>query len=128
MQYVSDRWGNSSRIAMWELYNELLNCGGTNAPAAEAWVAEMGQALRNYEKNKYGKAHPIIVSTVGNAGLHAEKAVTQAYRRYLAGEIAHASLKPMLQDERTRLERFLRWGSASTAPKAAALCHDVLKR
>jgi len=67
-------------------------------------------------------------SRIGNAGLHAEKAVTQAYRRYLAGEIAHASLRPLLQDERTRLERFLRWGAASTEPKAAALCHDVLKR
>lgn len=67
-------------------------------------------------------------SRIGNAGLRAEKAVTRAYRRYLQGEIAHASLRPLLQDERTRLERVLRWGSASTEPKAAALCRDVLKR
>ena len=67
-------------------------------------------------------------SRIGNAGLHAEAAVTKAYRRYLSGEIAHSSLRPLLQSERTRLERFLRWGSASTEPKAAALCRDVLKR
>lgn len=67
-------------------------------------------------------------SRIGNAGLRAEAAVTRAYRRYLAGEIVHASLRPLLQGERTRLERVLRWGSASTEPKAAALCRDVLKR
>jgi transposase len=67
-------------------------------------------------------------SRIGNAGLRAEVAVTKAYRRYLLGEIAHSSLKPMLQEERTRLEEVLRWGSSSTEPKAGALCRDVLKR
>ena len=65
---------------------------------------------------------------IGNAGLRAEAAVTRAYRRHLNGEIAHASLRPLLQEERCRLQRVLAWGSASTERKAAALCHDVLKR
>lgn len=65
---------------------------------------------------------------IGNAGLRAEKAVTAAYRRHLLGEIAHASLKPVLQAERLRLEQKLLWGRASTEKKAAALCRDVLKR
>lgn len=64
MSYISDRWGRSRRVAMWELYNELLNCGGTDAEAAERWVAEMGKALRQHELSRYGKAHPVIVSTV----------------------------------------------------------------
>lgn len=67
-------------------------------------------------------------SRIGNAGLRAERAVMTAYRRYLQGEIAHRSLKPLLRGERSRLERVLRWGSASTEPKAAALSRDVLKR
>lgn len=64
MRYISDRWGHSRHIAMWELYNELLNCGGHDARAAERWTAEMGTALRDYEMAAYGKAHPVIVSTV----------------------------------------------------------------
>ena len=64
MRYISDRWGHSRRIAMWELYNELLNCGGKDAEAAASWTAEMGKALRSYEKERYGKSHPVIVSTV----------------------------------------------------------------
>ena len=64
MEYISDRWGGSRHVALWELYNELLNCGGTNAEAAARWVAEMGTALREHEIARYGKAHPVIVSTV----------------------------------------------------------------
>lgn len=64
MTYVSDRWGRSRRVAMWELYNELLNCGGTKPAAAGAWVEEMGGALREHERARYGKAHPVVVSTV----------------------------------------------------------------
>ena len=64
MSYISDRWGRSRRVAIWELYNELLNCGGTDAQAAEDWVADMGNALRQHELARYGKAHPVIVSTV----------------------------------------------------------------
>jgi len=70
MKYVSDRWGRSRRIAYWELYNELLNCGGTDAEAAQRWVAEMGQALRQHELSRYGKAHPVAVSTVSFVPKH----------------------------------------------------------
>lgn len=63
LTYISDRWGHSRRIAMWELYNELLNCGGNDAKAAAAWVSEMGGHLRNHEQDRYGKAHPIVVSS-----------------------------------------------------------------
>ena len=63
LEFISNRWGGSDRIAMWELYNELLGCGGTDPVAAEAWVDEMGQHLRNHELATYGAAHPIIVST-----------------------------------------------------------------
>lgn len=64
LQYVSKRWGGSNRIAIWELYNELLNCGGKDPAAAENWVADMGRALRGYDQANWGKSHPIIVSTV----------------------------------------------------------------
>ena len=64
LKWISDRWGGSRRVAVWELYNELLNCGGTDAEAAERWVAEMGSALREHELARYGKAHPVIVSPV----------------------------------------------------------------
>ena len=71
LQYISDRWGGSRRVALWELYNELLNCGGTDAGAAGRWVAEMGTALREHEASRYGKAHPVIVSTVSFVPKHA---------------------------------------------------------
>ncbi len=64
MRYISKRWGYSRRIVMWELFNELLNCGTHDADAAAAWVAEMGKALRSYDLQNYGKTRPIIVSTV----------------------------------------------------------------
>ncbi len=64
LEFISYRWGGSDRIAMWELYNELLNCGGSDPVAAEAWVEEMGQHLRSYELWLYGAAHPVVVSTV----------------------------------------------------------------
>ena len=64
MEYISDRWGGSRRVVMWELYNELLNCGGQDPAAAGRWVAEMGNALRQHELSRYGKAHPVIVSPV----------------------------------------------------------------
>jgi len=70
LRYVSDRWGGSRRIAFWELYNELLNCGGTDAEAAGRWVAEMGTALRRHEISRYGKAHPVIVSPVSLVPTH----------------------------------------------------------
>ncbi len=64
IELISGRFGQSRRIAMWELYNELLNCGGNDPVKASAWVTEMGTHLRDFELRRYGKAHPIVVSGV----------------------------------------------------------------
>ncbi len=98
MRYISDRWGHSRRIAMWELYNELLNCGGTDAAAAAAWTAEMGTALRRYEMERYGKAHPVIVSTVDLVPKHrffVDSPGTDLMVTHYYGD-AHSSGNPVL--------------------------------
>ncbi len=57
-------WGGRSRLFSWELWNELLNCGGTDPEAAEAWVAEMGQFVKELELERYGRSHLVAVSTM----------------------------------------------------------------
>ncbi|HLC96712.1 MAG TPA: cellulase family glycosylhydrolase [Candidatus Nanoarchaeia archaeon] len=64
LRYISDRWGNSPNLFMYELYNEIewLACGAGNANDSKNWVEEMGNYLRDYEKARYGKSHLIGVS------------------------------------------------------------------
>jgi|GEM_PF-5153113 len=65
MEYIVDRWGDSPNLAMWELTNELYGCHDATPESAAAWVEEMGTYLRDYETQKYGKAHLIAVSPGG---------------------------------------------------------------
>lgn len=67
-------------------------------------------------------------SCIGRIGLEVEKAITQAWRKFQQGRIAHASLRVILHGERKRLEAALTKGSRSTDAKTAALSKDVLKR
>lgn len=67
IKYAVDHWGSSPNVFVWELFNELdwWEEKGDAGIAAEkaAWVEEMGNFLRDYEKQKYGKNHPVIVSS-----------------------------------------------------------------
>lgn len=67
LKYMADRWGKSDRIFTWELNNEITECflsPGPDVPLEpiKKWVEEMGEYLKNYEKQKYGKSHLISVS------------------------------------------------------------------
>jgi len=64
LSLIVDTWGDSDRVFAWELWNEMLNCGGSDAAAAAAWVAEMGQHLRSREQTRFGRSHLVSVSTV----------------------------------------------------------------
>lgn len=64
LELIVDTWGDSDRIFAWELWNELLNCGGSDPAAAASWVAEMGQHLKSYELARFGRRHLVSVSTV----------------------------------------------------------------
>lgn len=67
MEYIVDRWGDSPNIFSWELWNELSGCGGSGSDKVNAaWVKEMGEHIKNYEKSKYGKTHLVNVSVTGN--------------------------------------------------------------
>ncbi|MBI5529440.1 MAG: cellulase family glycosylhydrolase [Deltaproteobacteria bacterium] len=66
LQYIVDRWGSSSNIFTWELWNELTGCGGSGSDQIDAdWVEEMGKFIRDYEISRYGKAHLVSVSATG---------------------------------------------------------------
>ena len=66
-EYIINRWGDSPNIFSWELWNELSGCGGSGSDKVDtAWVKEMGEHIKNYEKSKYGKAHLVNVSITGN--------------------------------------------------------------
>lgn len=84
LKYMADRWGKSDRIFTWELNNEITECFLTHDTPKEPikkWVEEMGEYLKNYEKQKYGKSHLISVSSgeylFNNPGV--DMAVTHFY-------------------------------------------------
>ena len=64
LRYISDRWGNSPNLFMYELYNEIEwpACGAGDANDSKNWVEEMGNYLRDYEKARYKKSHLIGAS------------------------------------------------------------------
>jgi hypothetical protein len=61
IRYSVDNFGNSKQIFAWELWNEIdiPSCGKGNVDESKAWVKEMGEYLRNYELERFGKAHLI---------------------------------------------------------------------
>jgi len=58
LRYSVARWGWSSNLALWELWNEVDNNEGFDPSANAAWHAEMGAYLKSIDPWK----HPITTS------------------------------------------------------------------
>lgn len=62
-KFIIDRWGNSGTIFAWELLNESDYWWESSPEQLRAWTKEMGDFVREYEKQKWGRNHLISIST-----------------------------------------------------------------
>ncbi len=61
-KFIIDRWGNTGTVFAWELFNEIDLWWDASPEQIQAWVKEMGDYVRTYEKQKWGRNHVITVS------------------------------------------------------------------
>jgi hypothetical protein len=62
-KFIIDRWGNTGTIFAWELLNESDYWWECSPEQVIAWAKEMGDFVRGYEKEKWGRNHLITIST-----------------------------------------------------------------
>lgn len=62
-KFIIDRWGNTGTIFAWELLNEADYWWEGSPEQVIAWAKEMGDFVRRYEKEKWGRNHLITIST-----------------------------------------------------------------
>lgn len=62
-KFIIDRWGNTGTIFAWELLNESDYWWDSTPEQLQAWTKEMGDFVREYEKQKWGRNHMINIST-----------------------------------------------------------------
>jgi mannan endo-1,4-beta-mannosidase len=62
-KFIIDRWGNTGTIFAWELLNESDYWWESSPEQLIAWTKEMGDFVRGYEKERWGRNHVICIST-----------------------------------------------------------------
>lgn len=66
LAFASDRWGGSSALFAWDLWNEMHPAYGRDDPACFApFIADVGGWLRAFEIERHGRAHLQTVSIFG---------------------------------------------------------------
>lgn len=63
LKFMIDRWGNTGTIFAWEILNEADKWWDASGEQTQAWAKEMGDYVREYEKQKWGRNHLICIST-----------------------------------------------------------------
>ena len=63
LKFMIDRWGNTGTVFAWEILNEADKWWGSSGEQAQVWAAEMGDYVRKYEKQRWGRNHLICIST-----------------------------------------------------------------
>ncbi len=63
LKFMIDRWGNTGTVFAWELLNEADKWWDASGEQTQAWAKEMGDYVREYEKQKWGRNHLICIST-----------------------------------------------------------------
>lgn len=61
-KFIIDRWGNTGTIFAWELMNECDLWWEASPEQLTAWASEMGDYVRKYEKQKWGRSHLTTIS------------------------------------------------------------------
>ncbi len=62
-RFIIDRWGGSPNIFAWDLMNEIDIWWGATPQEIEAYVDSMAAFVRQYELERWGRAHLITVSS-----------------------------------------------------------------
>ncbi len=62
-RFIIDRWGGSPNIFAWDLMNEIDIWWDATPQEIEAYVDEMAAFVREYELQRWGRAHMITVSS-----------------------------------------------------------------
>jgi mannan endo-1,4-beta-mannosidase len=63
LKFMIDRWGNTGTIFAWEILNEADKWWDASAEQTQAWAKEMGDYVREYEKQRWGRNHLVCIST-----------------------------------------------------------------
>lgn len=61
-EFVIDRWGNTGTVFAWELLNEADLWWEASPEQVAAWAKDIGDFVRQYEKQKWGRNHLICIS------------------------------------------------------------------
>jgi hypothetical protein len=62
-RFVIDRWGDSPSIFAWDIMNEIDIWWEASPEEVKAYVDEMAAFIREYEMERWGKAHMLTVSS-----------------------------------------------------------------
>ncbi|WP_445190765.1 hypothetical protein ACT009_09010 [Sphingomonas sp. Tas61C01] len=66
LAFASDRWGGSPALFAWDLWNEMHPAHGGDDPAtAIPFIDDIGSWLRDYERQRHGRANLQTVSVFG---------------------------------------------------------------
>mgnify|MGYP001268700399 FL=1 len=65
-RFILDRWGGSPNIFAWDLMNEIDIWWDATPQQIEAYVDRMAAFVRDYETERWGRAHMITVSSAAS--------------------------------------------------------------
>lgn len=65
-RFIIDRWGGSPNVFAWDLMNEIDIWWDAPAPTIQAYVDDMAAFVRDYELERWGRAHMITVSSAAS--------------------------------------------------------------
>lgn len=66
LAFASERWGGSGALFAWDLWNEMHPAYAADDCGHFAeYVEDIGAFLRDFERRRYGRAHPQTVSVFG---------------------------------------------------------------
>jgi len=66
LAFASDRWGGSSALFAWDIWNEMHPAYGADDPCCfEPFITDVGSWLREFELQRHGRAHLQTVSIFG---------------------------------------------------------------
>jgi hypothetical protein len=62
-RFIIDHWGRSPNVFAWDLMNEIDIWWNASPQEIDAYVSDMAAFVRDYETEKWGRAHMISVSS-----------------------------------------------------------------
>ena len=89
LAFVIDRWGGSGALFAWDLWNEIHPAYAANdAGHFDEFISDVSTFVRERERARYGRAHPVMVSAFGPM-------LTDSFR---SRELGHTAPDPRAAD------------------------------